>query len=244
MNAMMIRLLATALLTTAIVACAPAAPSTVGVTDRPAQTSGQVSLDDASIATLPRVLASARYRAFASFAELVRAADLFVVAEVVSLAPGRRVPDATGTDLLPFTNVTVRVTQLAKGGVPVGTAIVLEQTGGIYRPTHAINEQRGQQATLPPDAPAGVRPLPPATIPDRDMIYELKEDPLLRRGERVVLALQWRPELGLYQLVSLQGRFNVAQNGTVQTLLHADSVVAPLDGMGLSALLSLASQAK
>jgi hypothetical protein len=243
LNAVMIRL-ATALLTTAIVACAPAAPSTVGVTDRPAKISDQLSLDDANIASLPRVLASARYRAFASFAELVRAAELFVVAEVVSLAPGRRVPDATGTDILPFTNVTVRVMQVAKGDIPVGTTIVLEQTGGIYRPTHAINDQHGQQANLPPDAPAGVRPLPPAVIPDRDMIYELKEDPLLRRGERVVLALRWRSELGLYQLVSLQGRFNVAPNETVRTLLHDDSVVAPFDGMGLSALLSLASQAK
>lgn len=231
-----------------VLGCTPATQGTRGMTDVDPQTFGTTPTGtaefDAAAATLPRVAASASYRAFPSFSELVRASDLVVSAEVVSLVPGRRVADNTGTDVLPFTNVSVRVTEVAKGDTAIGTTLVVEQTGGIYRPTHAIADSRGEQATLPPDAPSGVQPLPPAVIPDRDVLYELKEDPLLRRGERVVLALRWRAQLGVYQLSSLQGRFNVTQSGTVQTLLRSDPVVGPLDGISVSELFSRVAQVR
>jgi hypothetical protein len=227
-------------------ACGPAAPAALDAPlgDSPAAATSTTAAATGASVNLPRLQASGHYNYFLSFEAVVRAADLMVAAEVVSVQPGRRVADHTGTDFLPFTNVGLRVTDVAKGAAPAGVTLTFEQTGGVYRPTRAIADSRGQEAPLPPDAPAGMRPLPPAPVPDRDVLYELREDPLLNVGDRVVLALVWKPGLGLFQLVNPQGRFTVDAKGKVHTLLHSDPAVGKLDGLPKYALLELAARVR
>lgn len=64
---------------------------------------------------------------FASFEAAVRSADAVAFVSVVGSAPGRTVTVSTVT--LPFTNVTMKVLEAAKG-VATGAVIVVEQTGG------------------------------------------------------------------------------------------------------------------
>jgi hypothetical protein len=119
----------------------------------------------------------------------------------------------------------------------------MEQYGGMYRPAHAIADSRLPQATVPPAAGLGVRPLPPAPIPDRDVLLELRQDPLLRPGEAVVLPLVWNSDLGLYQRFAFQGRFSIDGGGRVHPMLTQDPVVAPLDGIMLGDLLAMIRRA-
>ncbi len=191
----------------------------------------------------PKTTAEASWVAYPSFEAIVRKADLFVVAEVVGTAPGRRVTDYTGTDVTPFTNVQLKILDTGKGGAAAGQTITIEQYGGAYRPTHAITDSRLPQATLPPAAGPGVQPLPPAAIPDRDTLLEFRQDPLLKVGEKVAIALIWNADLGLYQRFAFQARFAVDAAGRVHPFLRDDPAVAALDGLPLAQFLAVVRRA-
>lgn len=191
----------------------------------------------------PNTTAEASWVAFSSFEAIVRKADLFVVVEVVGSAPGRKVADYTGTDVTPFTNVQLKILDIGKGNAASGQVITIEQYGGLYRPTHAIADSRLSQAPLPLAAGPGVQPLPPASIPDQDVLLELRQDPLLKVGEKVAIALTWNADLGLYQRFAFQSRFAVDGLGRVHPVLRDDPVVAGLDGMSLPQLLAVVRRA-
>ncbi len=75
------------------------------------------------------------------------------------------------------------------------------------------------------------------------MLLELEGDPLFEVGDRVGLALRLEPQTGSYVLVGPQGRFSVQADGTVRPILEHDSVVAPLAGLSIDALLDQVAQA-
>ena len=145
-------------------------------------------------ADLPRAESVASWQEFSTFDEVVRQADLFVVGEIVAVAPGREVAE-TPTQSLPFTNSVIRVTEVGKGTRPSTGLITVEQTGGIYRPIHAIEDAKLPPAPLPSDAPREASPLDPVVPPDA-LLLEVKDDPLFKVGEDVALALVWKPKLG------------------------------------------------
>lgn len=184
-------------------------------------------------------ISTASWVGYPSFEQIVRKADLVVAAQVTATAAGRKVTDFTGTDVTPFTNVRLRILDVGKGSATPGDLITVEQYGGMYRPSHAIADSRLPQATVPPAAGPGVQPPPRVQIPDRDVLLELREDPLLKTGERVVLPLVWSAELNLYQRFASQGRFSIDDGGRVHPVLRDDPVVAPLDGISLGELLAV-----
>lgn len=173
----------------------------------------------------------------------MRKADVVVVAEVSGTTPGRTVTDFTGTDVTPFTNARLRVLNVGKGSLAIGQAIVVEQYGGMYRPTHRIADSRLPQATVPPAAGVGVQPRPAIPVEDRPILLELPEDPLLRVGEKVLLPLIWNGGFNVYQRFDFAGRFAVDADGRVHPFLANDPVVAQLDGLRVEELLSLARTA-
>jgi hypothetical protein len=191
----------------------------------------------------PKTIADASWVGYPSFEAIIRKADLFVVAEVVGTTPGRKVTDYSGTDVTPFTNVQLRVLDVGKGDARAGQVITIEQYGGLYRPTHAIADTRLPQATVPPAAGPGVQPRPPAAIPDRDVLLELRQDPLLKAGERLAIALTWNNDLKLYQRFAFQARFAIDDAGRVHPVLRDDPIVAGLDGMSVSQLLKVVGRA-
>jgi hypothetical protein len=172
---------------------------------------------------LPRVVGSASWPLYSSFDEVVQRADVFVIGTVVAVAPGREVADETG-QRLPFLNSQLRVTRIAKGTVSPGETITVEQTGGVNRPTHAIEDAKLSPAPLPSDAPSGVRPRPPVA-PPAAILLELEGDPLFKPGEETALALVWKPELGVYQILNPQCRFNVRPDETVMPVLRDEPAV-------------------
>lgn len=76
-----------------------------------------------------------------------------------------------------------------------------------------------------------MQPLPPAPIPDKDVLLELRQDPLLKVGEKIAIALVWNADLKLYQRFAFQSRFAIDDAGRVHPFLRDDAVVAGLDGM-------------
>ncbi len=184
---------------------------------------------------LPRIYATASWPLYSTFDGVVSEADLFVVAEVVGVRPGRTVGDPA----LPFTNADLLVTDVGRGNASPGRVITLEQTGGIYRPTHAAQDAKGSVEPLPSEAPVGAQPYPPADITDSPVVLELRDDPLLAIGQRVAVALRWNAGLELYQLVNPQGRFRVDANGRVHPARLDDPAVQMLDGLTVQDLLEL-----
>lgn len=165
-----------------------------------------------------------------SFEEIVEAADIFIVGEVIAVAPA---PDR---GRLPGTNSTIRVTQIVKGRSETGDTITVYQTGGVYRRTHAIKDQQGNPAPLPPEAPPGAKPQPPASIAPLYLL-ELEDDPLFRVGESVALGLTWVSQRTAYLLVSgPQARFRVDERGEVHPMLDDHPAVSSLDGISLEEL--------
>lgn len=204
----------------------------------PEGTDVTLGLDAVASRDEPGISAEAFWVRFPSFAAIVQKADIFVVAEVIGTTSGRTVADYTGTDLTPYTNVQLRILDIGKGKMSVGHIVVMEQYGGLYRPSHAISDSRLPQAPLPSAAGAGVQPQPPAQIPDRDVMLELGQDPLLKVGEKVALPLIWNGQLNLYQRFAFQGRFAVDPDGHVHPFLRDDPVAAPFDGMSLTRFLA------
>ncbi len=123
----------------------------------------------------------------------------------------------------------------AKGPISAGEVIEVEQTGGIYKRTRALENQLHSQAPLPSAAPSGLQPLPPASIAPF-VLLELEGDPLFRVGEEVALGLRAIPDSERYVLVGPQGRFTVLADRTVRPILDDDGVVAPLDGVSMDEL--------
>ncbi len=71
------------------------------------------------------------------------------------------------------------------------------------------------------------------------MLLEPDDHPIFRIGERVVLALEWSPALGLYQGGSgPQGRFRVDDQDRVHPMLLDDPATASLDGLTVDELLA------
>lgn len=186
-------------------------------------------------ADLPRAESVAEWQAFSTFEEVVREADLFVVGEIVVVKPGREVAEIP-TQRLPFTDSVIRVTEVAKGAPPSTGLITVEQVGGVYRPTHAIEDAKLPPAPLPADAPRGASPLEPVVPPD-ELLLEVRDDPLFKVGETVALALVWRPRSGLYQIVNPQGRFAIRSDATAQPILSDDPATEDLRGVRLDELL-------
>lgn len=168
-----------------------------------------------------------------SFEKLVASADLFAVGEVIKVAPA---PDLGGS--LPYSQSTIRISTVAKGRSETGELITVYQTGGVYRRTHAIEDQLKRPGALPPEAPAGMEPLPPASIAPI-VLLELEDNPLFRVGDHVALALQWEPTVSAYLVVAgPQGRFRIDAQQTVHPLAASHPAVAPLDGVALQELVS------
>lgn len=205
-----------------------AAPSSSGTSvDAPSASSSGYPFD------LPRAEGRATWILYPTFEEVIAEADLFVVGDVVSVSPGR---EAGATYPLPTTVSEIKISDIAKGSSPSGGLVKVAQTGGIYRPTHAISDAKLSPAPLPPEAPAGAEPLGPGT-PPAEMLLEVADDPLFRPGERVALALRWVPELGVYLLVNPQGRFAVSADGLVTPTLKEDMAVDGLSGLPVAELL-------
>ena len=206
----------------------PAATSSSGTSaPEPSAASSGYSPD------LPRAEGRATWILYPTFGEVIAEADLFIVGDVVSAGPGR---EAGTTYPLPTTVSEIRIVDIAKGSSPTVGLVSVEQTGGIHRPTHAIEDARLSPAPLPPEAPTGAKPLDPGTPPD-EMLLELADDPLLRPGERVALALRWVSELEVYRLVNPQGRFAITADGFVTPILREDSAVRGLSGRTVAELL-------
>jgi len=184
-------------------------------------------------ASLPRAEGRASWILYPSFADVVAAADLFIVGQVVEVSAG---PGAGTTYPLPTTVSRVRIAQVAKGAPPADGSVRVEQTGGVYRPSHAIEDARLSPGPLPSQAPAGASPLDPGT-PPQQVLLELEDDPLFRPGERLALALQWVPQRGTYRVVNPQGRFAVDEAGRVAPILRDDPAVQGLAGLAADELL-------
>ncbi len=177
---------------------------------------------------LPRRTGQGSWPFVSSFGQLVDAADLFVVGEVIKVAPA---PDRGGT--LPYTNSTIHVTDVVKGRSESGDTVTVFQTGGVYSPTHAIEDQQKSPGPLPSEAPDGVKPRPPASVAPL-VLLEFEDNPLFRVGNRVALALTWNPELPAYLLATgPQARFEVDDRGKVHPMAQDDPAVEPLDGISL-----------
>lgn len=182
---------------------------------------------------LSRIYATASWPLYSTFDGVISEADVFVIAEVVDVRPGR----TAGDPALPFTDVDLLVTDVGRGSVSPGRVITLEQTGGVYRAAHAAQDAKGSVEPLPSEAPAGAQPYPPAEITDSPVVLELRDDPLLAIGQRVAVALLWNVDLELYQLVNPQGRFSVDVNGRVHPARVDDPAVRRLDGLTVQDLL-------
>jgi len=196
--------------------------------------SGRDRVSDYPPPELARIYAMASWPLFSSFDEVVDRSDLFVIGVVDGVRPGRMVGDPA----LPFTNVDLAVIQAALGSIARGAVLTVEQTGGVYRPTHAASDARLPVAPLPSEAPAGMQPYPPPEISDDPVVLEVRDDPLLRVGERVALALVWKPDLALYQLVSPQGRFNIDPFDRVHPQRQDDPAVGGFDGVSVGELIA------
>ncbi len=154
--------------------------------------------------------------------------------EVVAVMPSKE----RGGGSTPFTRSRIRVTGVGKGDVAVGDIVVVEQTGGVYRATHLVEDQKRGAAPLRPDAPGGARPMPPASV-EPVVFLEFEDDPLFCVGERVALALEWNRRLRVYQLeAGPQGRFEVDTRGNVRPMVRQDPAVSRLDGLSLRELLA------
>jgi hypothetical protein len=207
----------------------------VDPTDRPLPTPTAAAYppDD-----LPRSEGTATWAFVSTFEELVDSSDLFVVGDVIDIAPA---PDLGGR--LPYSQSTIRVSTVAKGRSETGGTITVYQTGGIYDRTHAIEDQQKSPGPLPPEAPEGMEPQPPASIAPF-VLLELEDNPLFRVGDHVALALQWEPTVSAYLVVAgPQGRFRVDAQERVHPLAAHHPAVAPLDGISLQELVARVSAA-
>lgn len=184
---------------------------------------------------LPRTYATASWPLFKTFDGVLAEADVFVVGEVVAVRSGRTFGDVQP---LPSTDVDLLVTGVGKGELRANDIVTLTQTGGLYRPTHIVNDAKGSVAPLPPDAPPGAQPYPPPPANAEPVLLELQDDPLLRVGERVGLALRLVPDLDVYVLLNPQGRFNVDSAGRVHVVRKEDEALAGLDGLTVEQLLA------
>ena len=185
---------------------------------------------------LPRAEGRATWLLYATFAEVVAEADIFIVGSVVSVGPGR---EAGQKYPLPTTVSEIKVSDTGKGSIAAETVIKVEQAGGVYQPVHAAEHAGLPIGELPPEAPAGAQPLDPGKPPS-EMLLEIVDDPLFRPGERVVLALRWVDQFGVYRLVGPQGRFVVGSDGRVNPMLTDDAAVRSLAGRQASELVDLA----
>lgn len=184
---------------------------------------------------LPRTYATAAWPLFKTFDGVLAEADVFVVAEVVAVRSGRTFGDVQP---LPSTDVDLLVTNVGKGELRAKDIVTLTQTGGLYRPTHIVNDAKGSVAPLPSDAPPGVEPYAPPSLTDTPVLLQLDDDPLLRVGERVALALRWVPDLKVYVLLNPQGRFNVDLAGGVHVVRKDDPAVAGLENLTIEQLIA------
>ena len=211
----------------------PSAENPAAASSRGASTPAPSAAPSGYPADLPRAEGRASWILYPTLEEVIAEADLFIVGDVVSAAPGR---EAGATFPLPTTVSEIKIVDIAKGSSPTPGLVSVEQTGGIYRTTHAIEDARLSPAPLPPEAPTGAKPRDPGTPPD-EMLLELADDPLLRPGERVALALRWVPELEVYRLVNPQGRFSITADSFVTPILSEDSAVRALAGRTVAELL-------
>jgi hypothetical protein len=170
-----------------------------------------------------------------SFEEIVQAADIFIVGEVVAVEPG------VTTSPMPKSDSKIRVTAFAKGSPPADGIVSVQQSGGIQDQTENNKDfaGSGSPAPLPPEAPPGAEPLPPRPTLPPFMLLEFDDDPIFRVGERVALALRWYPSLEMYQVVvGPQGRFQIDDQDRVHPMDPDDPAVAPLDGLTVDELLA------
>lgn len=181
---------------------------------------------------LPRLDAHGSWGFLQSFDEVIEVGDVFIVGEVLTIV-------AADTDEeLPTSDSRVRMTDVSKGDLQTDTVVTVQQTGGVIDRTEAIENQKRSPGPLPPEAPPGVEPLPPVSIPPL-MLLEFDEDPLFLVGERVALALEWNPRLKLYQVVAgPQGRFRIDEQDRVHPMVPGDPATASLDGLTIDELLA------
>jgi len=181
----------------------------------------------------PKVKAEARWQSYASVATLSGAADLIVRGQVVTVGPGRSIAGAAS---LPFTNASVLISTVAKGGLTTGATVTVEQTGGFYISTTVSDLRRLPQATPPPGAGPGVGPYPRPSAGSEYVFLEVEGDPLFFVREEVVLFLRWKSDLGVYQILGPQGRFRVLGQ-YLESMLPNDPVVGKFHGLSADRLL-------
>jgi len=180
---------------------------------------------------LPRMTGMGSWAFADSFDEIVDRADLFVVGEVVTIAP------APIEGRLPFSMSTIVITEVLKGPLETGETVIVNQLGGVYAAAHMIDDQQGSPASLPPEAPPDEEPPLPITSIAPFYLLDPEDNPLFRVGERVALAIESSSTLPGYVLVTgPQSRFSVDEQGRVSPVAHDNPVVAPLDGITVAEL--------
>ncbi len=215
-----------------LVSCAETRPSPLA-SDRPADA---VAAVPATIVPAERVVATAKWPSFDSVRRLSLASDLVIRGRVVAVRPGRVVASGAGAPALPFTNATVRIDEILQGSALVGDTVTVEQTGGTYYDTAAVNQQ-GPLPTLPPEAGPNVQPRPRLSPGPAWVVLELEDDPLYRVNEEVVVFVSWKPLLGVYQVPGPQGRYRLAA-GRARTMAPVDPLVARFEGMPIDAFIT------
>lgn len=166
-----------------------------------------------------------------SFEEVIKAADIFIVGEVLAVGPR----ETSGP--MAKSQSQIQVTAMAKGSLPRDSFILVGQIGGIEDQTGRIKDRSGRLAPLPPEAPPGAKPLPPGPSIPPFILFEPTDNPIFRVGERVVLALYWSPLLGMYEGVrGPQGRFRIDAQDRVHPMNPDDPATAALDGLTVEEL--------
>lgn len=168
-----------------------------------------------------------------SFEEVIAAADIFIVGEVLAVGPRET------SSPMAKSQSQIHVTAMAKGSLAAGSLVLVGQIGGIEDQTKRNKNRSRSPAPLPPEAPPGAKPLPPGPSLPPFMLFEPEDHPIFRVGERVVLALYWSPLLGMYEGVrGPQGRFRIDAQDRVHPMDPDDPTTADLDGLTVEELLA------
>lgn len=181
---------------------------------------------------LPVVYSEASWRTFSSLELLIDNSEVILIGRAIKSEPGRLVPDDASSVGLPFMNTWIEAEIVLKGKVSKDEQIIVEQTGGEYVRTHYIEDLQLPILPLPPEAGETE-----AAFQERQreleeqrknaqlkVWLEMRDNPLFVPGERVVLFLNWKPELGVYQLSSIQGRFYIDENDQLVPMLQENPV--------------------
>lgn len=193
---------------------------------------------------LPRKYTTAVWPTFQSLEALVENSDSIIVGRAIRREPGRLVPDSSSSVGMPFMNTSIAVIDVLKGNLLKGEQVVVEQTGGEYIPTHYLENLKEPVQPLPPEAGETQeafqerqqqREEEQRNAPSKVWL-EIKDDPLFVAGERAVLFLTWKSELGVYQIISPQGRFSLDENNKLVPIWQDNTVTKVFDNKSLNVL--------